>query len=220
MRRSDFAAERLHRRLAAEHGRGERDRHPCVEVARLALEDRVRRQPDAEKEIARRRAAGAGLAFAGDPDARSFSDAGGNPDIDRACVAVVLDGEPPRGAVVGVLEIQLDLLLDVAARARGPAAAAASSCGRPRRRSPHRRRTCGRNRRTDRRRRTSRAFPLRSSCDSRRRGPGRRSWRSSRRAVRRRAAAARRPARTSASWRRARRISSAWPGRRALRRPR
>ena len=42
-------------------------------------------------------------------------------------MTVVLDGEAPRGAAVGVFEIQIDFLLDVATGARGAAAAAAGA---------------------------------------------------------------------------------------------
>ena len=39
---------------------------------------------------------------------------GGNADVDGARVAVVLERQPPRRAVIRVLERQLDLVLDVA----------------------------------------------------------------------------------------------------------
>src|SRR5262249_93994 len=125
-----FATECLHVGFAAEHRGGERNRHARVKVATLPLELPVRRRANPKVQIAGPCAAGPLFAFARDPDARPLADAGRDPDVDRARLTIVLDGDPARRPVIAVLERQLDLLLDVAAvmrlrRARRAAAAAA-----------------------------------------------------------------------------------------------
>ena len=77
-------------RFAAEHRRRQRDATLRVEILALALEHRMRREADAQIQIARLGARRAVLAFAGDAHARAVADAGGNPDVDGARVAVVL----------------------------------------------------------------------------------------------------------------------------------
>src|SRR5262249_61695825 len=123
------ATECLHVGFAAEHRGGERNRHARVKVATLPLELPVRRRANPKVQIAGPCAAGPLFAFARDPDARPLADAGRDPDVDRARLALLLDGEPARRPVIDVLEHQLDLLLDVAAvirlrRARRAPAAA------------------------------------------------------------------------------------------------
>ena len=66
-------------------------------------------------------AAGPLLAFAGDADPRSLGDARRNPHVDRPRVAVLLDRQPLHGAVEGIVEIELNLVLEVTPLARGPA---------------------------------------------------------------------------------------------------
>ena len=90
--------------LAAEHCRRDRHWHLDVEVPALALEHRVRSQPHAQVEIARGTAADTGLALAGNAHARSVADAGRDPHVHGSRVTIVLEREPPRGAVVGVVE--------------------------------------------------------------------------------------------------------------------
>src|SRR5262245_4114172 len=118
-----LAGERRHFRLAAEHRRRQGDLHLGVEIAALALEPIVRRQTDAEIQVAGLSTVGALFTFAGHPYPRSLADSGRNPDVDRTSVAVVLDREPHHLAAVGVLERQLDLLLDIAPLARTALAA-------------------------------------------------------------------------------------------------
>src|ERR1700681_2412086 len=90
----------------------------------------MRRQPDAEVQIAGRRAAGAGLALGRDSYAREVADARRNPDINGPCVPVVLDGQPARRAAVRVREPERDLLLDIAALLRGPRPPATAAAAR------------------------------------------------------------------------------------------
>src|SRR6266699_1647002 len=87
----------------------------------------MRRRADSQVQVARLPAARALLALAGDADARAFAHAGRNPHVDGARLAVVLNGEATRRALVDVLERELELLLEVAsgACARRPRAAAA-----------------------------------------------------------------------------------------------
>src|SRR5262249_5129752 len=104
-----LAAKRLHVRLAAQHGRRQRNRDARVEVASLPLALLVRRGADAQIEIAGLRAAGALLAFAGDADARAFADARWNADVDGPRLPVVLNRKAPRRAAKDLLERQLEL---------------------------------------------------------------------------------------------------------------
>ena len=67
--------------LAAESRRGEGDGHAALDVGAFALEDAVRGDADEDVEIARRAAAHAGLAFAGQADAGAVLDA--FRDLDR-----------------------------------------------------------------------------------------------------------------------------------------
>src|SRR5262245_15431465 len=87
----------------------------------------MRRLADAEVQVAGLSAVRPLFSFAGHPDARSVPDACRNPDIDRAGVAVVLDGKPAHGASVGVFERQLELLFHVAALPRSARACAAAA---------------------------------------------------------------------------------------------
>ena len=108
-----------------------------VEVATLQLEHRMRREPHAQVQMPRLGAADALLAFTADPHARAVDHAGGNPHVDGPALPVVRQREPLRRAVIGVFERQLDLVLDVAARAavgRGRARAPAAAPPPPRRR--------------------------------------------------------------------------------------
>ena len=84
----------------------------------------VRRQLNPQVQIAGRAAAGAGFAFAGDAHPRAVADAGRNPHVHGPRVAVVLERQAPGDALIGVLERERDLVLEVAALAAAPAAAA------------------------------------------------------------------------------------------------
>ena len=82
-------------------------------------------QPDPQVEIARSCAAGPVFTFASDPDARAVADAGRNPHVNRARLAVVLQRQAPHGAMVGIVETEHDLLFDVPAFPRSAGARAA-----------------------------------------------------------------------------------------------
>src|SRR5215471_13560423 len=86
------------------------------------------READPNVQIAGFGAAGTTFAFSGDANARAFSDPGRNADIHRPRLAVVGDGQPAQRSVRGVLETELQFLLDVASLTGrpGPSAAAAS----------------------------------------------------------------------------------------------
>src|SRR6188474_203143 len=127
-----FAAKRLHFSLAPEHRRGQRNRHARVEISSFALELRMRRLLDPQIEIAWLRAARARLALAGDAHTRAVADAGRNPHIDRARLAIVLDREAAHRALVQVVEPELELLFDVASGAGRRAGAARPSRTSPR----------------------------------------------------------------------------------------
>src|SRR4029077_12640712 len=96
------------------------------EIASLALQERMRREPYAQIQISRRRAAGSRFTLAGNPDARAVADARGDADIHCAGMPVVFEREPAGGAVIGILERQLDFVLDVAPRALACAPARAA----------------------------------------------------------------------------------------------
>src|SRR5262245_54798972 len=113
-----LASKRRYFGLAAEHCRRQRNLDFGVEIAALPLESRMRRLPDPQIQVAALAAVRALLALARHADARSFADARGDPDVDRARVAVVFDRKAQHLAVVGVLERQLDFLLEIAALAR------------------------------------------------------------------------------------------------------
>ena len=111
------------------------------------------------------------LAFARDPDARAVADAGRNPDIDGARVAVVLRSRAAASCRDTRLRGRAAISCSTSRpcrRARAPRGPRASPASLP---LPRRRRRSGRNPRTGRRCRTSRASRPRSSCGSRRPGP-------------------------------------------------
>src|SRR5258708_5913358 len=128
-----LAGDRLPVVSAAEDRRRQRHRHMRVEIASFAFELWMPRQANPQVQIAGLRAADSVLAFAGHPHARSVADARRNADVHRPRVTVVLDRQATHGAVVGVFESQLDLLLDVASGARCAAAAGAASAAAARR---------------------------------------------------------------------------------------
>src|SRR5438552_8833383 len=112
---------------AAEHGGRQRHRHARVQIATLPFEPWMRGEANPQVQIAGLCAARAHFAFAGHANARSVDHAGRNADINGARVSVVLDGQPPRRALVRILETELDFLLDVTAgalSARPPASSA------------------------------------------------------------------------------------------------
>ena len=118
-----LAGDGRHFDLAAHDRRRHRQRHLHVEVAPLALEHRVRSEVHAQVEVAGCCAALAVFAFTRDADARPVADARGDAHVNRARVAVVIQREAPRRDMEGVLEGELDLVLDVAtlAGSRAPA---------------------------------------------------------------------------------------------------
>src|SRR6185437_5261703 len=76
--------ERADREVAPERRLHHRDRHPAIEVGAVALEERVRLDGEENIEIARRPAAHASFPLAGQANAGSVLDAGGNVDRERA----------------------------------------------------------------------------------------------------------------------------------------
>src|SRR5690606_20673732 len=78
------AVERRHLERAAECGRRHRDRRLAEQVGAIALEQLVRPDRQEDVEVARRAAAIAGLALAGEPDAGAVLDAGRDVDRKRA----------------------------------------------------------------------------------------------------------------------------------------
>ena len=136
-----LAGDRRHFGLAAEHRGRHRQRHLHVEIAPLPLEERMRREPHAQVQISRRRAAGALFAFTADRGRASHRRRRRNAHIDGARVAVMLQRQPPRRAVIGILERQLDLVLDVAPLAADGCAHVSRRGRRSRRRRSRRRRT-------------------------------------------------------------------------------
>ena len=171
----NFQAQRLadracRRGFTAEHGRRERHGDASVEILALAVRssDAARGARAGTGRLIARPTRHARLRRRCGPAIRHRHRPGSGRR--RSRVAVVSDGETPRGAMKGVLEVQLDFLLDIAAlprRARPRATPAAPAPGRHR--PCCRRRTYGRSRRTDWRRRTSRASLLPSSYGSRHR---------------------------------------------------
>src|SRR5437867_3215159 len=125
-----LAGKRRHLGLAAEHGGRQRHRHARVQVATFPFEPWMRGEANPQVQIAGLCAARAHFTFASHANARSVDHAGRNADINGARVAVVLDGQPPRRALVGVLETELDFLLDVAAGAPRPSYASLISLNR------------------------------------------------------------------------------------------
>src|SRR5690606_34115961 len=89
-----------------------------VQIAAPALELRVRRQADAQIEVAGRTAARSVLSLARDADTRAVADARRDADVHRPRVPVVLQRESPHRALIGLLERQRDLLFEVAPLAR------------------------------------------------------------------------------------------------------
>src|SRR6185312_1397660 len=78
-----LGVERRHLDAAAERGLHHRDRHLAVDVGSLALEQLVAAHREEHVEVARRAAARAGLALAGEADARAVLDAGRDVDLER-----------------------------------------------------------------------------------------------------------------------------------------
>src|SRR6185436_12818047 len=109
-----LAAERRHVRFAAQHRRGHWQRRLHIQVSPFVLELSMWRQADAEVQITRGGAANAMLALSGYPHARAVAHAGGYPDVDGARLAILLERQAPRCAVIGVLERELDFVFDVA----------------------------------------------------------------------------------------------------------
>src|SRR5687767_3786417 len=109
------AGKSLYVGLTAQYGGRDRQRHLDVQVAPFAFEHRMRRQADPQVQIARRGAANTVLTLAGDANARSVANAGRNPHVYRADLAIVFERQPPRRAVERVVERQVELVLDVAA---------------------------------------------------------------------------------------------------------
>src|SRR5262245_60029642 len=113
-----LAGHRLYVGLAAEHCGRNGDRRLDVQVAPLALEDRMRRQSYAKEEVTAGGAADALFAFARHPDAGAIVHACRDANVDRLRLTVrLLHREPTRGAVIGIFERELDLVFDVAAAA-------------------------------------------------------------------------------------------------------
>ncbi len=108
-----LAVDHRHLDGAAERGRGHGDRRLAEEVRAVALEEGVRLDRDEDVEVARRAAAHARLALAGETDRRAVLDARG--DLDRKGL-VALDAALAVAGVAGVLD---HLTLAAAARA-GP----------------------------------------------------------------------------------------------------
>src|SRR6185437_14278823 len=82
-----LAVERRHLDRAAERRLHHRDRHLAVHVRSLALEQRVAAHRQEDIEIARRPAAGAGLALAAEANAGAVLDAGRDVDLERLLAA-------------------------------------------------------------------------------------------------------------------------------------
>ena len=78
------AVEGRHLELAAERRGGHRHRHAAEDVGAVALEELVRLDRQEDVEVARRPAAQARLALAGEADARAVLDAGRDVDRERA----------------------------------------------------------------------------------------------------------------------------------------
>src|SRR5690348_8041864 len=97
--------EALHRQGGSQRGGHHRDRHRAVQVVALPLEDGVRALDDLEEQVARRTAARADLALAGQLDVRAVLDAGRDPHLDRPpgphpAVAVALRAGPDQHGAV------------------------------------------------------------------------------------------------------------------------
>src|SRR5665647_3412545 len=107
------AIDRRHCDLAAERRRHHRDRHPAVQVGAVALIELMRLQRQENIKVARRSAAHAGLALAGEPDAGAVLDTGR--DVDRQHALA----RNASGALAGVAGVVDDL---AAALARGAGA--------------------------------------------------------------------------------------------------
>ena len=87
LRHFDFglaAVDRRHFEFAAERGRHHGNRNAAVQVGAFALEERMRADRQEYVKIARRPAAHAGFAFAGEPDAGAVFDARRNIHRQRA----------------------------------------------------------------------------------------------------------------------------------------
>ena len=85
-----------------------------AQVVAVAFEHGCGPEPDAEIEVAGGAAVGAGFPFAGGADPRAVLDAGGDPHVDAAGVAALLDRDAAGRAVERFFERELDLVLDVA----------------------------------------------------------------------------------------------------------
>src|SRR5206468_6599028 len=97
--------------------------------AASAFDLSVGREANPQIQIAGLCAARPHLTFAGHTNARSVGDAGRNPDIHGARVAILLDRQPLRRAVIRIFETELDFLLHVASGARAARSAAAPAAG-------------------------------------------------------------------------------------------
>src|SRR5262249_6915607 len=122
-----LAAERLDLGFPAKDRGRQRNRDARVKILALHVEFRMRHQSDPKIEIARLRSRRSVLTLTGNAHTRSVADAGWNSDVDVARTPIVGDRESPGCAVQGVLEVQLDLLLDIAPLTRCARARAASA---------------------------------------------------------------------------------------------
>ena len=119
----DRAIEGGNREFCAKHGFPRREIEVVIKVRALSVEIWVSGVAHSQIEIARRRAAAAGFALAGDADAFAIGDSRRDPDLeglglDLAAAGVGgLEGNRADGAVHGFLESDEDITLDVAALA-------------------------------------------------------------------------------------------------------
>src|SRR5215470_376291 len=124
-----FSGDRLHVHLAAKDRCRQRNLHPYVEILTLALEVGMRRDADAQVQIAGGTTAAPGFAFARNTHTCVVANPGGNPDVDRVRTTVQPHRQPAQGAVVDVFKSELELLFDVTpgAGARTPCALRAAA---------------------------------------------------------------------------------------------
>src|SRR5262245_51726797 len=90
----------------------------------------MRRDADAQVQVAGGTAAAPGFALAGDPDARPVADARRDPHVHRSHLSVQPHRQTAKGAVIRVFESELQLLLDIPSGAtprRAPAALRAAA---------------------------------------------------------------------------------------------
>ena len=110
------ALRRGHHRFPTEHARVELDRYVHVHVGFLDLEEGMRFDVDDQVEVAVASAVVAGATLAGQADARALTHARRDAGLDTACVPLVGVLQHARCALHGLLERDLDLLLDILAR--------------------------------------------------------------------------------------------------------